>query len=146
MRINLWYSWLIIKLFSLHQVKISLIRIFLFVAYSILLGCCVLWPSLQLLVILCVLCSCKNIRGGHGWHRILKYNYALHVQLSFILQSLKCISLMSRGFSQYPASVCALPWIIFQTNQSNERWPSTALSVPTNLGNPWSKQGSSKTW
>jgi hypothetical protein len=40
-------------------------------------------------VILCGLCSWMNIHGGHRWHRILKYNYALHVQISFILQSLK---------------------------------------------------------
>ncbi len=49
-------------------------------------------------VILCGLCSWKNIHGEHGWHRILKYNYALHVQILFILQRLKCISWMSRGF------------------------------------------------
>jgi hypothetical protein len=48
-RINLWFSWLIIMLFSLLQVKMSLVRNFLFVAYSILLGCYALWPSLQLL-------------------------------------------------------------------------------------------------
>ncbi len=59
-------------------------------------------------------CSWKNIHGGHGWHRILKYNYALHVQILFILQCLKCISWISQGFSEYPASVRALQWIIFQ--------------------------------
>ncbi len=63
-------------------------------------------------VILCGLCSWKNIHGEHGWHRILKYNYSLHVQIFFILQSLKCISRMSQGFSQYPASVRTLPLII----------------------------------
>ncbi len=68
-------------------------------------------------VILCGSCSWKNIHGEHRWHRILKYNYALHVKLLFILQSLKCISRMSQGFSQYPASVRALQWIIFQANQ-----------------------------
>jgi hypothetical protein len=47
-------------------------------------------------------------------HRILKYNYALHMQISFILQSLKCISRMSWGFSEYPASVQALQRIIFK--------------------------------
>ncbi len=44
-----WLSWLIVELLSLLQVKIGLIRDLLFVAYSILLGCYVLWPSLQLL-------------------------------------------------------------------------------------------------
>ncbi len=44
-----WFSWLTVKLLSLLQVKIGLIRNLLFVAYSILLGCYVLWPSLQLL-------------------------------------------------------------------------------------------------
>jgi hypothetical protein len=71
-----------------------------------------------------------------GWHRILKYNYELHMQILFILQSLEFISLMSRGFSQYAAAAYALPWIIFQTNQSYERWPSAALRVLTNFGNP----------
>ncbi len=41
-----WFSWLTVKLLSLLQVKIGLIRNLLFVAYSILLGCYVLWPSL----------------------------------------------------------------------------------------------------
>ena len=41
-------NWLIVKLSSLLQVKIGLIRNLLFVAYSILLGCYVVWPSLQL--------------------------------------------------------------------------------------------------
>jgi hypothetical protein len=44
-----WFSWLTVELLSLLQVKIGLIRNLLFVAYSILLGCYVLWPSLQLL-------------------------------------------------------------------------------------------------
>ncbi len=43
------FGWLIVELFSLLQVKISLIRNLLFVAYSILMGCYVLWPSLLLL-------------------------------------------------------------------------------------------------
>ncbi len=43
------FGWLIVELFLLLQVKIGLIRNLLFVAYSILLGCYDLWPSLQLL-------------------------------------------------------------------------------------------------
>jgi hypothetical protein len=42
-------SWLIIKLLPLHWVKIGLIRNLLFVAYSILLGYYISWPSLQFL-------------------------------------------------------------------------------------------------
>ncbi len=95
--------------------KIRFIKNFLFVAYGILLGCCVLWPSLQLLVILCGSCSWKNIHGEHRWHRILKYNYALHVQILFILQSLEYITRISQESLQYPASVRALQRIIFQT-------------------------------
>jgi hypothetical protein len=105
-------------------------------AYGILLGSCGLWPSLQLLVILCGLCSWKNIHGEHRWHRILKYNYVLHVQLLFILQSIEYISRISQGLLQYPASVRALQRIIFQTNQSYERWPSAAPSILTNLDSP----------
>ncbi len=69
------FSWLIVELFSLFQVKIGLIRNLLFGVYSILLGCYVLWPSLKLFVIKCGLCSWKNIHRGHRWHSILKYNY-----------------------------------------------------------------------
>jgi hypothetical protein len=42
------FSWLIVELFSLLQVKIGLIRNLLSVAYSILLGSYDLWPSCQL--------------------------------------------------------------------------------------------------
>jgi hypothetical protein len=42
------FGWLIVELFSLLQVKIGLIRNFLSVAYSILLGSYDLWPSRQL--------------------------------------------------------------------------------------------------
>jgi hypothetical protein len=45
---QLCFGWLIVELFSLLQVKIGLIRNLLFVAYSVLLGCYDLWPSLQL--------------------------------------------------------------------------------------------------
>ncbi len=67
-------SWLIFEHVPLLWVKIGLIRNLLFVAYSILLGCYVIFhgkPST--LVILCGLCSWKNIQGVHGWHSILKY-------------------------------------------------------------------------
>jgi hypothetical protein len=65
-------------------VKISFIKNFVCgLQYSAGLLCSVAKPSA--FVILCGLCSWKNIRGEHGWHRILKYNYALHVQLLFIL-------------------------------------------------------------
>ncbi len=43
-----WF-WLIVKLLSLLQMKIGPVKNLLFVAYNILLGCYVLWPSLQLL-------------------------------------------------------------------------------------------------
>jgi hypothetical protein len=107
-RINLCCGWLIVYLFSLLQVKIGLIGNLLFVAYSILLGCYALAEP-SAFVILCGLFSWKNIHGEHGWHRILKYIYALHVKILFILQSIKCISRMSWGFSEYPTAVCALP-------------------------------------
>jgi hypothetical protein len=94
-----YFGWLIVELFSLLQVKIGLIRNLLFVAYSILLGCYVFMAKPLAFVILWGSFSWKNIHGEHGWHRILKYNYALHVQMFFILQSLRCISWMSRGFS-----------------------------------------------
>jgi hypothetical protein len=42
------FGWLIVKLFSLLQVKVGLIRNLLSVAYSILLGSYDLWPSHQL--------------------------------------------------------------------------------------------------
>jgi hypothetical protein len=129
-----WFKWLIVKLCQSFRQRLVLLKTFR------------LWPTVfcwavlfygqafSFLVILCRLCSWRNIHGEHGWHRILKYNYALHVQLLFILQSLEY------------ASVRALQRIIFQTKQSYERWPSAALSVLTNLGSPWTKQESSKIW
>jgi hypothetical protein len=41
------------------------------------------------------------------------------------------------GFFIIPCfSVRSAMDIIFQTNQSYEWWPSAALSIPTNLGDP----------
>jgi hypothetical protein len=77
-----YFNWLIVELFSLLQVKIGLIENLLFVTYSILLGCYVLWPSLQLLY------YCVGHVPGRISMRILKYNYALHEQILFILQTL----------------------------------------------------------
>jgi hypothetical protein len=92
------FGWLIIELFSLLQVKTGLIR-----------NLC-LWPTVFCWAVMfygqafsfCntvwVMFLWKNIHGEHRWHRILKYNYALHVQILFILQSLKCISRMTGSF------------------------------------------------
>ncbi len=145
MRINLdLVGWLLSSFHFFRWWLVSLETVCLWPTIFAGLLCFMAKPSA--FVIMFGLCSVKNIHGGHGWHRILKYDYALHVQILFIVQSLKCISWMSRRFSQYLASVRALQWIIFQTNQSYERWPSAAHSVTPDLGNSWSKQESSKTW
>ncbi len=86
-----WFSWLIVKLLSLLQVKIGLIINLLLVAYSIMLGRFFLWPCLQFLLC-CVGCvpgriSMEDTGGIASW----SITIALHVQILFILQSLECM-------------------------------------------------------
>ncbi len=81
-------KWLIVELFPLLWVKIGLIRNLLFVVYSILLGCYVSWPSLQLWSY-CVghvpgRISMEDMGGIASW----SITIALHLQILFILQSL----------------------------------------------------------
>ncbi len=93
-----WFScWLSSSFHSFRRRLVSLKPFFCGLQYSAGLLWFMAKPSA--LVILCGLCSWKNIHGGHGRHIILKYNHALHVQIPFILKRLKCISWMSQGFS-----------------------------------------------
>ncbi len=95
---QLWFSWLTVELLSPFRWRLVSLKPFVCgLQYSAGLLCFMAKPLA--FVILCGLCSWKNIHGEHGWHRILKYNYALPLQTSFILQSLKYISRMSWGFS-----------------------------------------------
>jgi hypothetical protein len=70
-------SWWIVKLLSLLWVKNckwSHWKPFVCgLQYSTELSCFMAKPSA--LIILCGLCSWKNIHGGHGWQGILKYYY-----------------------------------------------------------------------
>ncbi len=89
----------------------------LFVAYSILLGCYVLWPSHQLFVVLCGLCSWKNIYGGQGWHSILKFNYCTACANIVHTSKLRMYKPDELVFSEYPAMYSACPAVDNIPNQ-----------------------------
>ncbi len=85
MRINLdLVGWLSSSFHSFRWRLVSLKSFVCVLQYSAGLLCFMAKPSA--FVILCGSCSWKNIHREHEWHRILKYNYALHMQILFILQ------------------------------------------------------------
>ncbi len=60
-------------------------------------------------VILCGLCSWKNIHGGHGWHSILKYNYCTECAKTVHASKLRVYKPDKLGFFTIPCYVqCAL--------------------------------------
>ncbi len=78
--------------------------------------------------------SLEDTIGIKSWSRSI----TLHVQRLFIHQSLDNISWISQGFYDNPAySACLAGSGLTLTNQSYERWPSTALCALTGHGNIW---------
>ncbi len=117
-------------------------NILFFVAHSIPLGCYVVFHGQAYSFVNIVWVVFLEVPGRISMKDTsgiasLSITIALLVQILFIFQSFDNTSRMSQVFViTLLCTVRALRWASL-ISQSYERWPSTALCVPTNLGNIW---------